>query len=168
MDLTVRSLQRDIDIMKDVLGRANAYLAENREIFNKLPHLWPLPDGGYITSEYGWREHPIRKRRTEFHRGLDIANYPGSPIVATADGTVLSASYDPSFGYYVRVMHAYGFVTCYGHCQRLKARAGQSVRKGQVIAYVGRTGMTTGYHLHYEIRLGFESIDPMPYLMKMK
>jgi hypothetical protein len=168
MRTEVRHLGGDLTVTREVVKKMNDYIAQNRNIFEKLPVLWPLPDGGYITSSFGMREHPIRKNRREFHKGLDIAIYPGSPIVATADGTVISSGYDSQFGNNVQIMHAFGFTTRYGHCQRLKVYTGQSVRKGQVIAWVGQTGAATGYHLHYEMRIGGTAVDPWPFVLKLK
>jgi murein DD-endopeptidase MepM/ murein hydrolase activator NlpD len=167
-ELYIKKLDNEVRITREVITRINNYISQNQNIFDKLPVMWPMPDGGYVTSEFGLREHPIYKGRKEIHRGLDIANYPGAPIVATADGTVVFSGYDSQFGFNVIVMHAFGFTTRYGHCSRLKVRAGQPVKRGQVIAYVGQTGAATGYHLHYEMRIGSTAIDPWPYILRMK
>jgi murein DD-endopeptidase MepM/ murein hydrolase activator NlpD len=165
--LRMKKLDQDFRTTKGVIGKMNEYIATQKEVFDKLPILWPIPEGGYVSSEFGWREHPLRKRR-EFHLGLDIAIYAGAPIVATADGDVLSAGFNSELGYYVIVQHAYGFSTRYAHCSRIKVAPGQHVRRGQTIAYVGNSGLATGYHLHYEVRIGNTAVDPWPYIIRMK
>lgn len=165
--LRMRKLDQDFRTTKGVIGKMNEYISTQKEVFDKLPILWPIPEGGYVSSEFGWREHPLRKRK-EYHLGLDIAIYAGAPIVATAEGTVLSAGFNAELGYYVIVQHAYGFSTRYAHCSRLKAAVGQRVRRGQTIAYVGNSGLATGYHLHYEVRIGNSAVDPWPYIIRMK
>jgi murein DD-endopeptidase MepM/ murein hydrolase activator NlpD len=168
LDLKLQKLNHDIDVTKSIVGKVNEYMATTKEVFDKLPVLWPLPDGGYVSSEFGWREYPLKKQRAEFHTGLDIANYAGSPIVATADGVVQTAGYVGELGNFILINHAFGFSTRYGHCLRLKVASGQRVRRGQVIAYVGTSGRSTGYHLHYEIRIGATPVDPWPYILRMK
>jgi murein DD-endopeptidase MepM/ murein hydrolase activator NlpD len=143
-----------------------SYLDENKRIFSKLPTLWPVQGGGYVTSEFGTRNSPFHFDRQERHKGADIAFYPGAPIVATADGSVMSTGYEKGFGNCLTILHAYGFMTRYAHCQSIKVMPGQPVRRGQVIATMGRTGRTTGYHLHYEIRIGREPLDPLPFMLK--
>ncbi len=167
IDMKLRNIEHDLSITKDVISKMNDYIALQKDILDKLPTLWPIPEGGYVSSEFGWREHPIKKR-PEFHLGLDIAIYAGAPIVATADGIVQSGGFNSELGNYLIINHAYGFSTRYGHCLRLKAGIGQRVKKGQVIAYVGKTGLATGYHLHYEIRIGTTAVDPWPYIIRMK
>lgn len=166
--LDLKEMNKDLLVSKSVLERANRFLDRNRDIFRNLPTMWPVPKGGYVTSEYGWRENPVVRSKKEFHKGLDIAHYPGSPIVTTADGVVAFAGEKQGYGLSVHIRHEYGFSTVYAHCRNLKVHAGQKVRRGQTIAYVGDTGFTTGYHLHYEIRIGREAIDPWPFILNLK
>ena len=115
---------------------------------------WPLPVAGTITSPQGYRTDPITGE-TSYHSGTDIAVPEGTPILAAADGTVTVAnaldSWGGSYGYYVKLDHGSGLTTLYAHCSSICVTAGQQVKAGEVIAYVGQTGRATGPHLHFEI-----------------
>lgn len=110
------------------------------------PSIWPVV--GVVTSRYGWRR---RGRYREFHAGIDIAAPTGTPIVATADGLVIFSGYVRGYGYVVIIYHGYGYTTLYAHMSGREVKTGERVVKGKVIGYVGRTGRTTGPHLHYEV-----------------
>ena len=115
---------------------------------------WPLPVAGTITSPQGYRTDPITGE-TSYHSGTDIAVPEGTPILAAADGTVTVAnaldSWGGSYGYYVKLDHGSGLETLYAHCSSICVTAGQQVKAGEVIAYVGQTGRATGPHLHFEV-----------------
>lgn len=117
---------------------------------------WPLPVEGAVTSPQGYRTDPITGE-TSYHSGTDIAVPEGTPILAAADGTVIIAnaldSWGGSYGYYVKLDHGCGLTTLYAHCSSICVTAGQQVKAGEVIAYVGQTGRATGPHLHFEVRL---------------
>lgn len=115
---------------------------------------WPLPVAGTITSPQGYRTDPITGE-TSYHSGTDIAVPEGTPILAAADGTVTIAnaldSWGGSYGYHVKLDHGGGLTTLYAHCSSICVTAGQQVKAGEVIAYVGQTGRATGPHLHFEV-----------------
>ena len=115
---------------------------------------WPLPVAGTITSPQGYRTDPITGE-VSYHSGTDIAVPEGTPILAAADGTVTVAnaldSWGGSYGYYVKLDHGDGLTTLYAHCSSICVTAGQQVKAGEVIAYVGQTGRVTGPHLHFEV-----------------
>ena len=121
------------------------------------PSIWPTQ--GYVSSPYG-----LRFGGTEFHQGIDIAAEMGTPIVAAADGVVTAAGWNGGYGNMVDVDHGSGVVTRYGHASAVAVTVGQQVRRGQVIAYVGSTGRSTGPHLHYEVRVGGQPVNPAAYL----
>jgi len=121
------------------------------------------PSSGRISSGFGMRRHPVLGR-TRMHNGIDIAAPSGTPIRASASGTVVTATYMRGYGNTVIIDHGQGFSTLYGHCSRLMVRAGQRVGQGQVIAAVGSTGLSTGPHLHFEIRINGRPVNPMGYL----
>lgn len=127
------------------------------------PSIWPT--SGEITSPFGWRNSPWGNGR-ELHPGLDIANSLGTPIVATADGVVAQCGPAGGYGNVVQIDHGNGLTTIYGHNSRFAVSAGQQVKKGQIIAYMGSTGRSTGPHSHYEIRENGTAIDPMAYLIQ--
>jgi murein DD-endopeptidase MepM/ murein hydrolase activator NlpD len=121
------------------------------------------PTYGEVSSPYGWRVHPILGYE-KFHTGIDFAAETGTPIYAADTGTVIVAEWYGGYGYAVIVAHGNQLSTLYGHCSELFVTVGQAVQKGQVIAAVGSTGFSTGPHLHFELRLNGEPIDPTPYL----
>ncbi|MFH4354670.1 MAG: M23 family metallopeptidase [Neisseriaceae bacterium] len=122
-----------------------------------------FPHVGRITSPFGPRIHPITGRNT-FHDGIDISGSYGSPIKATAGGEVIFAGVSNGYGNVVTVRHAYGYTTTYAHLSKIQVRNGQTIDAGEVVGNLGNTGRSTGPHLHYEIRLNNEPIEPMPYL----
>ncbi|MFM9937795.1 MAG: M23 family metallopeptidase [Novosphingobium sp.] len=122
--------------------------------------LFGAPVAGHITSGYGMRRHPILGY-VRMHSGIDFAASWGSPIYAVTDGRVQYAGWHGGHGNYVRLDHGGGIGTGYGHMSRIAVAPGIAVRRGQVIGYVGSTGLSTGAHLHYEVYRGGQSVDPM-------
>jgi len=112
-----------------------------------------------LTSGFGIRQHPILGT-LRAHNGVDLAATYGSPIVATANGVVGTAGWSGGYGLLVSLDHGSGLQTRYGHMSRVNVAPGQQVHKGDVIGYVGSTGMSTGPHLHYEIRINGQAINP--------
>ncbi len=117
------------------------------------------PLSGEITSRFGVRTHPI-KNELSFHSGIDIAADEGEPIHAAFDGTVITADYDQWNGNYLKIKHENEILTVYCHCQKLNVEEGQNIRAGEIIAFVGSTGNSTGPHLHFEFRINDISYDP--------
>ncbi len=122
-----------------------------------------LPVSGRISSEYGYRVHPISGAR-RLHAGMDIAAGSGTPIGAAGDGTVIYAGWRGGYGNTVIVDHGGGIATLYAHQSRVGTSVGQSVRRGQVIGYVGSTGYSTGPHVHWEVRVNGSPQNPRGYL----
>ena len=123
--------------------------------------LWPM--AGSVTSEFGWRVHPITGTQ-KFHSGVDIGGDYGQPIAAAQGGTVEYAGWISGYGNAVIISHGGGISTLYGHCQSLAVGVGQQVSQGETIAYCGSTGNSTGPHCHFEVRQGGEPISPYSYL----
>ena len=119
-----------------------------------------LPVHGRLTSGFGERFHPILGY-ARFHKGVDVAASAGTPIVAAADGRVVSAGWHGGYGQQVEIAHAGGLETAYGHMSRIAARTGAFVRKGEVIGYVGSTGLSTGPHVHFEVTRNGRPVNPM-------
>ncbi len=143
----------------------NALLAQ-RELLVDIPSLWPVTAGkGYITTEFGPAIHPFN-RRWYIHKGIDIAWLRGTEIVATADGRVQRVGYEPyNLGHFVIVKHKYGFATVYGHLNRRPlVKAGQQVERGAVLGYLGSTGLSTGPHVHYEVWIAEQVVNPRQFL----
>ncbi len=123
------------------------------------PTLWPL-DGGTVSSEFGGRANPFDGYSSDYHPGIDIAENYGAPIYASASGYVQRAGWYGGYGNYVKISHDYGYATAYGHMSRIAVSGGDYVQKGQVIGYVGSTGYSTGPHLHFEVLLNGEQVNP--------
>ncbi|NTW29449.1 MAG: peptidoglycan DD-metalloendopeptidase family protein [Coriobacteriia bacterium] len=126
---------------------------------------WPTPSCYTITSSFGWRMHPVL-HVNKLHTGIDIGASAGAAIVAAGAGTVISTSYLTGYGYTVMIDHGNGVVTLYAHQPSggIQVSVGQRVTKGQRIGTVGSTGYATGPHLHFEVRINGNPVDPMPYL----
>ncbi len=125
-------------------------------------YMWPLPVGkGYISCTFGGSDPGGRA-----HYALDVAIAYGTPIYASNDGTVLTATWHSSYGYYIVIDHGNGMSTLYAHCSSLNVSAGQKVTKGQTIGGVGSTGYSTGNHLHFEVRKGGVKVNPLNYVKK--
>lgn len=123
-----------------------------------------LPHNGRITSDFGYRRNPYGGSSTEFHSGIDFKGSVGDPVKTTGDGKVILADWKGGFGRTVIVKHDFGYETLYGHMSSLNVMAGQTVRAGDVIGFVGSTGRSTGPHLHYELTRHGNEIDPGDYL----
>jgi murein DD-endopeptidase MepM/ murein hydrolase activator NlpD len=123
--------------------------------------IWPV--SGRITSPFGWRMHPILKKN-KFHSGLDIAVSSGTPVKAADGGIVLVSGWQGGYGNFVAIDHGKGISTCYGHNSRLLVRVGERVEKGQQISISGSTGLSTGPHLHFEVRVNGNPVNPLGYL----
>ena len=175
----VKALQSEgitqVDLLNSKISYFISYLKllnDTYEVFVERLHQFKLryastpsmrPLYGRIMSRYGWRRHPVHGTK-KHHKGMDIASWTGAPIQVTADGIIEYAGWSSSFGYVVVVDHGYGLRTYYAHCSQLLVDKRDRVKKGQVIAQVGSTGLSTGPHLHYEIRKRRKSVNPSSYL----
>ena len=133
--------------------------AELRGVYSDSQFIWPVPSCTLLTSPYGYRIHPILDYE-RLHAGLDIGAKFGEEIIAADGGTVLIAEYSDSYGNFVLIDHGDRYSTAYGHMSEIAVEAGQEVKQGELIGYIGSTGWSTGPHLHFEIRLNGERIDP--------
>ena len=138
-------------------------LRENRDALASMPSIWPVV--GFISSRFGGRSSPFGGGG-QFHKGLDISNRMGTPVLAPAQGAVILAARDGAYGNSVEINHGGGIVTKYGHMQRWAVQPGQWVKRGEIIGYIGMSGRTTGPHLHYEVRLNGVPVNPMRYILE--
>jgi murein DD-endopeptidase MepM/ murein hydrolase activator NlpD len=129
-----------------------------------VPSRMPL-EGAQLTSNYGMRTHPVLGGRRK-HTGIDLAAPTGTPIYATADGVIGRADWYSSYGLYISINHGASMETRYAHLSRLAVAAGDNVKKGDLIGYVGSTGRSTGPHLHYEVRVDGLAVNPIPYMVE--
>jgi len=124
---------------------------------------WKMPVRGRLSDKYGWRKHPVYRKRL-FHAGIDIAAPKGAPIAATANGKVIYAGRRSGYGNLVIISHANGLSTRYAHCSSILVKKGQNVKAGQLVARVGATGVATGNHLHFEVRKNGKTQNPLTFL----
>ncbi len=164
--------ESELQNLTDLMNRSVGSLAKITSLFQshskllvELPTMWPVQGGvGRVTTYFGPAIHPFT-HQMYLHMGVDIAYRPGVPIVAAADGKVVEKRYEAlGFGNYVVIRHRYGFYTKYAHMEQVYVHEGDEVKQGQMIGRMGSTGLSTGPHLHFEIRLGSEVVDPMRYL----
>lgn len=137
-------------------------LSRELSLYDASPRAWPL--FGSISARFGYDARRLDLGAQPFHKGIDITGWVGSPVYAPQDGVVISAGWNGSFGLELEVRHAMGWSTLYAHLSTIPVRVGENVKKGQVIGYVGMTGLTTGPHLHYEIHLNGTPVDPLKYV----
>jgi murein DD-endopeptidase MepM/ murein hydrolase activator NlpD len=150
----ISTQQRFIDEMHSLLDQRNA-------LVEHLPTL--LPAHGRFTSEFGYRIHPISGVR-KMHDGVDIAAPTGTPIYAAASGTVAFAGVRRGYGNFIELDHGFGYTTHYGHASKLLVKAGETVKRGQLIALVGSTGASTGSHLHFEVLVDSVHVNPVAFI----
>ena len=158
----IDKLTLDIEKHEEYYNNLEAIYLKQSVFKDTLPNASPV-NVPFNSSSYGWRVDPFLGVRA-FHEGLDFSADVGQPIKATAAGIVIAAEVTPEYGNVVRISHGSGLETRYAHASKLLVKEGDRIKKNQVIALVGNTGRSTGPHLHYEIRMNGESLDPRKYL----
>jgi len=138
------------------------YLEEQRSLLSSTPSIWPAD--GWISSEFGYRKSPFTGMR-EFHKGIDIAAPNGQAIFATGDGHVAFAGPKGNMGKMIVINHGHGIVTRYGHLKTFSKKQGDTLKRGEVIGFIGTSGRTTGPHLHYEVLLNGIPAKPRTYIL---
>jgi len=171
------SLDYNVTLNKliQLTSKTNFDFETHEELFDKVqlkkmlylntPSIYPTY--GRISDAYGWRTHPITKKRS-FHHGLDFGNSKGTPIYATADGKVRQTGRMKHFGKYIALNHKFGYQTNYAHLHKIFVKAGDEVKRGQIIGEMGDTGRSTGSHLHYEVLRYNKYRNPYKYLNKLE
>jgi len=140
-------------------------LAENKdELFLHIPAIQPVANENLkrMASGYGYRMHPILKYR-KFHAGMDFSAKVGTPIYATGDGVVAKVLTTGGYGNHIVINHGFGYETLYGHMSKFNVKRGQKVKRGEVIGFVGSTGLSSGPHLHYEVHKNKKVMNPVNY-----
>lgn len=151
-------LEKMARFQEESFNNLKSHLADKKDLIDRTPYRWPVR--GFLTSTYGLRTHPLTGQQ-QMHLAIDIAALKGTPIRAPGDGIVTFAGENPSLGNMIVIDHGYGIITRYGHNNANLVRAGQKVKRGDVIATVGSTGRSTGPHLHYEIRFNDVAVNPL-------
>ncbi|MDR2467527.1 MAG: M23 family metallopeptidase [Spirochaetaceae bacterium] len=162
----IRSIAELLAETRGPIEKLGKLLESQSTLLTEVPNIWPVKDGkGHISMFFGENENPFTGQ-IYVHRGIDISTFRyGDPIVATADGQVVTVDYDATgFGNYVIIRHKHGFYTRYGHMQSFNVRTGQRVQQGEVIGRIGNTGLSTGPHVHYEVHIGSDVVDPYKFL----
>ncbi len=139
-----------------------ASLGQRKSMFMSMPTIPPVK--GWYASGFGKRVSPFTGKPS-MHRGLDIAASVGTPIVAPAEGVVVYAAKKSTYGNFVMIAHGYGLVTSYAHCEEIFVKEGQRVKRGDKLATVGKTGRVTGPHLHYEVTVNGQHVDPKKFIL---
>jgi len=168
--IVVTTSKKMSELKKQLYIQSKSYdeivlLAKNKEnMLQNLPAIQPVlnKDLKQMASGYGWRIDPVYHTR-RFHEGMDFAAPTGTDIFATGNGTVVSSGWKQGYGNSVEINHGYGYLTLYGHMSSIRARVGQSVKRGDVIGLVGSTGKSTGPHLHYEVHFKGQIMNPQNY-----
>lgn len=155
LDQAAALLNNHIGVIEDYYDASIQY----EDKANRTPTL--LPVNGQISSPFGYRRNPFGRWTSEFHNGVDIACDYGTPVVAVADGTVTFAGWDGYWGRRIQVSHGFGVVTFYAHNSKLTVSAGDEVKKGEIVAYSGNSGRSTGTHVHYTAYVNGELVDPL-------
>ncbi len=173
-ELNIKEVEQELKTTRDVLAKIKVFLNKRKNLFENTPSLWPTQ--GYIISKFGYGSSSY-KSENGFHQGIEIAAFPGSEIRATAPGTVENITWDPNLGLSVSITHKYGLATIYSHCERVIVKEPQKlsngeikkqkVSKGEIIGYVGRTGNASKHTCYYQVKIGIEFVDPVPYLNKL-
>jgi murein DD-endopeptidase MepM/ murein hydrolase activator NlpD len=160
-NMNLNELERETWERKQSFHEISDFVTYKRSELLATPSIWPT--FGRVTSGYGWRRHPLTERG-EFHYGIDIANLKGTPVRATADGRVVLAGWQGTYGRSVMIDHGYGFSTRYAHNSTIIVKPGEKVIRGQIVALSGDTGSVTAPHLHYEVWYQGKPINPLLYV----
>ncbi|HEY9091167.1 MAG TPA: M23 family metallopeptidase [Parasphingorhabdus sp.] len=170
--LSVDALRSASPSSENILGQADpafrmlfdkwADMGKHEAVRLTIPSRKPV-ENFRLTSSYGFRSDPFKGRRAS-HKGLDMAGPVGTPIYATADGIVGRAQWLGGYGNYVEINHGNEIQTRYGHMSRLNVKPNTRVKSGDLIGFMGSTGRSTGSHLHYEVRIAGEAVNPVPFM----
>jgi murein DD-endopeptidase MepM/ murein hydrolase activator NlpD len=164
----LKEMQQELTQLKGAASKQEAslqtlieYFEDKRSLYAATPAVWPIR--GWVTSPFGNRISPITGMK-QFHEGIDIAAQIGTPVVAPADGVVIKADFESGYGNIVELSHGYGLKTVFGHNSQFNVKPGQHVKRGDIIAYSGNSGSSTGPHVHYEVRVNGLPVNPVRYL----
>lgn len=168
-ELIAQQVREQIQSLADAAASQEQELKELSQVaeqrstqWSSTPSIWPVK--GWITSGFGPRVSPFTEKPA-WHDGLDIGASPNAPVQAPAQGRIYSVGFDPKMGNHVKIDHGYGVETVYGHLAKSLVKEGQRVKRGDVIALVGSTGLSTGPHLHYMVKKNGQALDPTKFIL---
>jgi murein DD-endopeptidase MepM/ murein hydrolase activator NlpD len=157
------ALIRRANLLAASFDEASDSLENHRDRLAAMPSI--MPTAGWLTSAFSsMRDHPIL-HLSRPHEGIDVSAPMGSPIQSPAAGRVIKAGWQAGYGNVIEIDHGYGLTTKFAHCSKVEGRVGQTLKRGEVIAFVGNTGLATGPHLHYEVRVNGKPVDPLRYVL---
>jgi murein DD-endopeptidase MepM/ murein hydrolase activator NlpD len=162
----VQQLAAYLSAAVEPLQELRTILDSQNTLLSEIPSIWPIKGGlGHISMSFGQNKHPFTGQYY-IHKGIDLSTYrQGDPVVATADGQVVTLeSEQGGFGNYIIIRHKHGFYTRYAHLLSFRVTTGQRVQQGEIIGYIGNTGLSTGPHLHYEVHIGSDVVDPFKFI----
>ena len=162
MRTDIERLESEASSQEQSLSELEKLLQSKKEMLVHTPSIWPVH--GWVTSGFGFRTNPFTGLN-QMHEGLDIANRIGTPVIAPADGIVSDTGRDSTHGNVVVISHGFGINSRFLHLSKIVVRAGQKVKRGDKIAEVGTTGISTGPHLHYEIKVNGIPVNPLRYIV---
>ena len=160
---SLNQLALDMKLTEINFFQLEADLQERKDQLARTPSI--APTSGYISSPFGKRTDPFTGK-IRFHKGLDFSNRPFTPIYAPADGVVVNTQENGAFGEFLVIDHGYEVVTRYGHLAKYEVKVGQQVKRGDLVARMGNTGRSTANHLHYEVLVRDQSVDPEKYILR--
>jgi murein DD-endopeptidase MepM/ murein hydrolase activator NlpD len=155
-------LSKEADIQEQSLQQLSLAAEQKSSRWAATPSIWPVK--GWVTSGFGPRVSPFTEKPA-WHDGLDIGAAANAPVQAPAQGRVTSVGFDPKLGNVVKLDHGFGIETLYGHLAKALVKEGQRVRRGDVVGLVGSTGLATGPHLHYMVKVNGQTFDPTRYIL---
>ncbi len=160
----LRSLTQTLRTSIEPLNQIREVLQSQEDLLRDIPNFWPLAGGrGRVTMEFGPNIHPVTGQ-WYLHKGIDIADSIGVPVLASANGKVVELGVDPGYGLHVWIRHKYGFRTHYSHLQSITVSEGEEVVQGQRIGTLGNSGISTGPHVDFQVVLGTDVVDPSAFL----
>lgn len=162
MQRDLRNLQSEASLRELSFGELTEAMKDKRSLWASTPSIWPVR--GWLTSGFGSRVSPFTGN-PDIHNGIDVAARRDTPVLASAAGVVSYDGFDSGLGKLVKISHGYGMQTMYGHLAKTNVRVGQKVKRGDVVGFVGNTGLSTGPHLHYEVYINGVAVNPLRYIL---
>ena len=158
------AIEQELSLRESEIAAVDFLLSRSSLETQQTPAGWPVK-GGWVSSKFGMRLHPISGKK-QFHKGVDIPGKEGSSVLAVADGVVLRSEKASTYGWVIEIDHGDGYTTLYSHNRKNLVSQGETVTKGQAIAEVGSTGLSTGPHIHFEVSKNNRTINPVRYLYR--
>lgn len=162
VDFKMNFMKNMLNQLETNINLLDQNLLDKVSFLKSTPTIWPTR--GWVTSYFGIRKSEFSGEK-KMHEGIDIGAPIGSKIISTADGMITFAGAKPGFGYYVQIDHGYGLETIFAHASSLVVKKGDKIKRGEILARIGSTGLSTGPHVHYEVRVNGTPVDPMHYIL---